>query len=528
MASVPSGITEHDWRKFQAKKARAAEMKSNVESAMSSSSSSGAKSRTNSSSLDSAALQGDMARRYNLGPAPIQRRQSKGVEGGGRGVSRSQAKPASAVAILRQQERHNKAAYKEYRQEQEQATARSSVFAHAPIQAAPAAPLPDIRCASCRAMNHSAGPVCTSCGYFLMSAAGFAVPFAKETLAQRRGLVPATPDLCIPAITPLEWTIMEKDLQKRKDAFCPICMEAFNQGREVLLSCSHMFHYACLQAFEKFMARDARTCPICRSGNYQKKLTHVGSHAFQKLCVVRVQRLYRGYCARKVYRIELKSFYKLGAGAGSAARRRFFEKELSLLGNRIAKETDARMRGLNSVVQGIDRTLNDGRELDLLFDAMLQQRQDSQMEIRANARLIPGGSGAWAEEALPTGNDDEENEYALHVGEDIEDSESIASEQPPSVCLTDIEWMRLIVAAQARGLGECAICMAPNKGFRHICLLSCSHLFHTQCIVNFEKFVAGSKNTGCPVCRSAFIHRGITTGFELIGDDMEVNTVSEL
>jgi hypothetical protein len=462
--------------------------------------------------LDSAALQGDMAKRFNLAPAPIQRR------GGGA----AQAKPTSAVALLRQQEKQHKAAYNEYKMQQQgiDLTSRSqrSEPMHT-LKPSPPAPLPDLRCASCHAMNRAAGPVCSSCGYFLAGAAGSSGPPARETLAQRRGLVPTAPEECIAALTPLEWTVMEKNSQKRNDAFCPICMEAFKQGREVLLSCSHMFHHTCLQAFEKFMGRDARTCPICRAGSYQKKLTHVGSKAFEQLCAGRIQRVYRGYAARKVFRIELKSFYKLGAGAGqqSAARRRFFEKELSLLGNSLAKETEARARGLNNVVRGIDRTLDDGKELDVLFDAMLQQRQQALSEMREHTRAMSGISGAWEEEALSTGEAEEENDYAFYVGEEEGEGTSAAHQAVAATLhLSDANWAKVLAVAQTRGLGECAICMAPNKGFRQICALSCSHLFHTQCIVNFEKFVSGSKNSGCPVCRSPFVHRGITTSFELI------------
>lgn len=62
---------------------------------------------------------------------------------------------------------------------------------------------------------------------------------------------------------------------------CPICLTALAAGgpapapREtVLLSCSHMFHHACLCALEEFSLGEStpfHACPLCRSC-YQKRV----------------------------------------------------------------------------------------------------------------------------------------------------------------------------------------------------------------------------------------------------------------
>ena len=62
---------------------------------------------------------------------------------------------------------------------------------------------------------------------------------------------------------------------------CPICiMPLTDQGLyrknlssrpTVLLSCSHVFHATCLQAFEEFSFEKRRECPVCRS-SYHKKI----------------------------------------------------------------------------------------------------------------------------------------------------------------------------------------------------------------------------------------------------------------
>ena len=530
--SAPPGITEHDWRKFQAKKARAAEVKAEVQAGSTFVSSATLnmtamhQSRTSNAAalLDSAALQTDMARRYNLAPAPRRAAQPASSSSGGRG---SQAKPTSAVALLRREEKQHKRAYLEYQQQQQQQQHSTAQAGNVP-KAEPLMSLPDRYCGSCSACNRGGDSTCITCGYFLAGAPN-AAPQA-ETLAQRRGLARANPKAAAP-ISKLEWSAMETALRKRNDAFCPICMEAF-KGEEVLLSCSHLFHRACLQAFEKFMARDARTCPICRTGNYQKKLTSVGSKAYEVVCCKQIQSMYRGYLARKVYRIELKGYYQKGAGTGSEARKKFFERELSILGDSLLKESNARDRGLNNVVRGIDRTLDEGRELDLLFDSMLQQRQ-------AARELNPHVFGV---EAMTTADEEgQDDDYALYgdesnstsnsglwsspaehkdetaTGADADSSKENGAVGVPLPKMTDTDWLHALGQAKTRGLGECAICMAPNRGMRNVCILSCSHIFHSQCIVNFEKFVVNTKGRGCPVCRANFVARSMTTGFELVG-----------
>lgn len=128
-------------------------------------------------------------------------------------------------------------------------------------------PPPPRQCDSCDAVNPYNTSVCETCGYFLSGAQQ--VPL---TMAQSRGLV-AIPTPAIEPLKDYEWDSIEKGVAGRQDAYCPICMEGFNRGFEVLLSCSHMYHRSCLQSFEKFMKTAERACPICRTSNYQKKIT---------------------------------------------------------------------------------------------------------------------------------------------------------------------------------------------------------------------------------------------------------------
>ncbi|KAI4885004.1 hypothetical protein NFI96_025668 [Prochilodus magdalenae] len=69
-----------------------------------------------------------------------------------------------------------------------------------------------------------------------------------------------------------EWLEAQEKAIQRDVLDCPICLtplhssrDALMPGRRVLLlSCSHLFHEPCLQAFERFCMERTVTCPLCR------------------------------------------------------------------------------------------------------------------------------------------------------------------------------------------------------------------------------------------------------------------------
>lgn len=113
-----------------------------------------------------------------------------------------------------------------------------------------------IICACCNSSNGSTEQICGACGYFLHS-----IITVPDSFAQRRGLVPIAPPQA--PLTPFDWAVIENS-RSDPDSCCPICMEGFKDGHEVLLSCSHIFHRACLRSFENFTKDSELTCPICR------------------------------------------------------------------------------------------------------------------------------------------------------------------------------------------------------------------------------------------------------------------------
>jgi hypothetical protein len=52
-----------------------------------------------------------------------------------------------------------------------------------------------------------------------------------------------------------EWQEVEKKIKEREKnneiENCPICLEDFTIEKQVILSCTHVFHEKCLRSFEK-------------------------------------------------------------------------------------------------------------------------------------------------------------------------------------------------------------------------------------------------------------------------------------
>ncbi|MBW02820.1 RING finger protein 32, partial [Eschrichtius robustus] len=105
---------------------------------------------------------------------------------------------------------------------------------------------------------------------------------------------------------------------------CPICKEEFELRPQVLLSCSHVFHRACLQAFEKFANK--KTCPLCRKNQYQTRVIHDGARLFRIKCAARIQAFWRGHVVRKWYR-ELR---RTVPPTDAKLRRKFFEAKVGV------------------------------------------------------------------------------------------------------------------------------------------------------------------------------------------------------
>ncbi|XP_071661422.1 RING finger protein 32 isoform X2 [Patagioenas fasciata] len=89
-------------------------------------------------------------------------------------------------------------------------------------------------------------------------------------------------------ISEADWEKIQIQAFRQEISDCPICIMPLSPAvqpaglspgnckqsvsrQTVLLSCSHLFHHTCLQAFEEFSLGERHLCPLCRS-YYQKKI----------------------------------------------------------------------------------------------------------------------------------------------------------------------------------------------------------------------------------------------------------------
>ncbi|XP_076017194.1 RING finger protein 32 [Genypterus blacodes] len=266
------------------------------------------------------------------------------------------------------------------------------------------------------------------------------------TLAQKMGLL-APPER---RLTEDEWTRVKARSVQQGDSTqpCAICREEFRLQPQVLLSCSHVFHRACLCAFERFSGR--KCCPMCRREPYETRVIHDGAHLFRHHCATRIQACWRGYIARKWYTHVRETV----CPKDKKLRRRFFEKKLQELNDSFVRycHTD-----VEAFLSDIDRSLSSSR--------------------RALRQLERGSVGEPQE-------DDWDRIQRQVVQRGVWDC---------PICLTPL-------CSSSHGPEAERSKHGPQ---RQTVLLSCSHLFHQVCLESFEAFNVDSRPS-CPLCRSVY------------------------
>ncbi|ESO93624.1 hypothetical protein LOTGIDRAFT_161737 [Lottia gigantea] len=198
------------------------------------------------------------------------------------------------------------------------------------------------------------------------------------TLAQKFGLVDAPKQL----LTEAEWNGVKIKSNIREDSKqpCVICKEDFGLQQQVLLSCSHVFHRACLQAFEKYTGK--KTCPMCRHKQYQSRVIHEGSKQYRLTCATKIQAVWRGYVVRCWY----KNFRLSVPPTDPKLRRKFFEEKLQDITDRMVKSCDFSLHGF---LQEMDQSLEASRNVFKNFDAMfniLSEQDWEEVQLKAVLR----------------------------------------------------------------------------------------------------------------------------------------------
>ncbi|XP_064188850.1 RING finger protein 32 [Anguilla rostrata] len=263
------------------------------------------------------------------------------------------------------------------------------------------------------------------------------------TLAQKLGLADAPPA----PLTADEWSRVKSRSVDEGDSSqpCVICREEFRLQPQVLLSCSHVFHRVCLQAFEKFSGR--KCCPMCRKEQYQTRVIHDGAHLYREKCAVRIQACWRGYVVREWYRQVRKTVPPKDKGL----RRKFFERKFQELSDSFVRSCDT---NVEEFLSAIDCELASSRSVF---------RQLEEQHI---------------------------SETKQEDWEKIQEKAARQEARDCPICLTPL----------------CAGTRGAEEGRRRVLLLSCSHLFHLCCLEAFESFCLEGPPV-CPLCRSLYRKR---------------------
>ncbi|XP_067108244.1 RING finger protein 32 [Osmerus mordax] len=266
------------------------------------------------------------------------------------------------------------------------------------------------------------------------------------TLAQKLGLVDAPAQ----RLTVDEWSRVKARSVDEGDSAqpCVICREEFRLQAQVLLSCSHVFHRVCLQAFESFAGR--KCCPMCRKAQYETRVIHDGARLFRERCATRIQTCWRGYVARKWYRNMRKTI----PPKDKHLRRRYFEEKLRELNDSFVQSCHT---DIEDFLSEIDQSVTACRRVFGRFERENISEVHEEEWIRIQNKVLQ---------------------------RDIRDC---------SICLTPLCSPNLGMVAS----------ITPPPGRRRSVLLSCSHLFHQPCLEAFESFCLEETPT-CPMCRSHY------------------------
>lgn len=334
----------------------------------------------------------------------------------------------------------------------------------------------------------------------------------KLSLAQKMGLVDA-PEL---PLSEQEWRSVKERSNKRDDSKqpCVICKEEFGTQEQVLLSCTHVFHKACLQAFERFTGR--KTCPMCRKEQYQTRVIHEGAKEYRILCATRIQAAWRGYVVKNWY----KKLRETVPPNDPKLRQKYYEEKLSTITDRIVRSCDF---NVNTFLTEIDENLEASRDIFRRFDEtfhVISEEEWEGIQLKAVERqsqdcpicltglvtqtyIQPSSKAALATASVPSmhANAQQTQTVPNPSGSSRNKISSQKSSSMSAVNQSDLTNTNKFKCDVNTVNPETV--SGINKQRRTV-LLSCSHVFHDQCLQTFEELALGDGRHVCPVCRAVY------------------------
>ena len=305
-------------------------------------------------------------------------------------------------------------------------------------------------------------------------------------LAQCVGLEEKPP----PPLSRAQWRAVAKRSRARAGDggvadTCAICLQEFRAEEQLLLSCSHVFHRACLRSFERVSGRNGACCPLCRSTNYEKRKLHDGRERWREMCAIRIQAHVRGHLARR----RVAAMRALMPPRDPDDRRRYYAKKLEDMNDGLIRGMEAERANVDSLFRELDASLSMSRTLS----------------SRVVGRQHPVSPSSSSPSAAPV----------------------------PRSSACDVVWEEVLRVAN-RNFSEndccCPICIGPlyrgprsiDEGGSCVALLSCGHCFHIDCIDTFEEFLSKQDDGGthrqrvslCPCCRTPYVRKTIHASSE--------------
>eukprot|EP01060_Flectonema_neradi_P023428 TRINITY_DN31687_c0_g1_i1.p1 TRINITY_DN31687_c0_g1~~TRINITY_DN31687_c0_g1_i1.p1 ORF type:complete len:323 (+),score=59.57 TRINITY_DN31687_c0_g1_i1:15-983(+) len=268
----------------------------------------------------------------------------------------------------------------------------------------------------------------------------------QKTMAEKMGCVE---EEAPQKMTDDDWEHAIRKADNRKDSSvpCAICCEGYTDKKQVILSCSHVFHESCITNLEKFATKSKDivtgkpllpTCPICRSVNYEKATCTLGNKEYRREMATKVQKVFRGWLGRRKavrYRLEIDPKF-----------REEYEYKL------IRRKTG----------ECIKLTEENSNNIDELFATLDRER--------AVAKINTLTESDW---------DGARHQLITRGMSDC------------SICMTSL--------------------LPNDESAREVLLLSCSHCFHAPCLLSFEQYDqtidSEPADKKCPLCRSAYLTR---------------------
>lgn len=175
--------------------------------------------------------------------------------------------------------------------------------------------------------------------------------YVRTNLRKKRVISKQKEDEAL-SITKLR-TINEKRITK--DCLCSICRTKLGLKDCVIISCSHVFHAACLQSLESFLGFNKRKCPVCRKSNYEKDNFEHPKQLLTRYSSTLIQRLLR------MFLVEVKLTKRVDLGTKTMLSKRLRKKMIWRNNRRVNRNLSKRNDEITKLLNSCDLTLKSSK-----------------------------------------------------------------------------------------------------------------------------------------------------------------------